>query len=99
MTIKDDDKHDHATPALLGRLDERTSNLAENQKSMADALKELQRTQLSGTDRVLDALAQHAAEEDAKFDKHDGRIKALENWRWYILGALATIGILITLFK
>ena len=78
--------------ALLARLDERTQNFA-------GTLDKLQRTHEDGVQRLLGALQTHAGENEKDFDKHDGRLKRLENWRWYIIGAGGALAFIGWVFK
>lgn len=96
--------------AMLGRLDERTVNLAlafkELQVSHVAATKDLkdyisggQAANRADTEKMLHAIQLHMTEDTTRFERHDERLKVLENWRWYILGAIATSGFVIWLFK
>lgn len=51
------------------------------------------------TDTIVKAVDIHLADDKNKFSEHDGRLKVLENWRWYILGLAAAIGAVVWLFK
>lgn len=44
------------------------------------------------TDTIVKAVDAHVLDDKLRFEKHDGRLSALENWRWYILGIAAAIG-------
>ena len=84
---------------LLVRLDERTLTF---EKSLNFLMAENRQ----GIQQVIAALKEHATDDaknfdahDKKFDAQDIRVKILENWRWYILGALATIGFLVWYLK
>jgi hypothetical protein len=76
------------TGDLLARLDERTKGF---QRSL-DFLAEENRRQ---TEALLAALKDHLSEDDNRFSTHDTRIKFLENWRFWILGAIALAGFVI----
>lgn len=73
---------------LLARLDERTVNF---QKSLDDLVRENR----EGMQTVIAAVKEHVGDDVKRFDGHDVRLKVLENWRWYILGGLAVIGLLL----
>lgn len=76
---------------LLARLDERTLQFARTLDFIAAENREL-------ANKMITALDKHADDDNARFDKHDTRIKLLENWRWYILGALAIFGGAIVIY-
>ena len=84
---------------LLARLDERTVGFTKTLDFMAAENRELSKAMLA-------ALQKHAGDDDTRFakhgdtaEKHDGRIRTLENWRWYIVGTIAAVGYLVWLLK
>ena len=77
---------------LFARLDERTAGF---QKSL-DFLAQQQR---DGIRELVLAIKEHSVDDIKRFDSHDGRLKVLENWRWYILGAIAVSGFVFWLFR
>jgi len=94
-TNNEDENHS----SLWARVDERT-------KSFAEGLTELRRTTEEQTKTLLAALDRHATDDttrfakaDDTFDKHDGRLKMLENWRWWLVGAIAALGTILWFLK
>jgi hypothetical protein len=77
---------------LLARLDERTANFAKTLDFMAAENRELSKAMLA-------ALETHKGDDNTRFDRADMRLKILENWRWWILGAMAIIGIGISILR
>lgn len=47
---------------------------------------------------VMESIKEMNDSVNSRLDKQDERIKKLENWKWYILGALALIGFVLSIF-
>jgi len=47
---------------------------------------------------VMDSIKDMNESVNFRLDKQDERIQKLENWRWYVLGALALVGFIFTVF-
>jgi len=47
---------------------------------------------------VMDSIKEMNESVNSRLDKQDERIQNLENWRWYVLGALALLGFIFTIF-
>jgi CRISPR/Cas system CSM-associated protein Csm2 small subunit len=47
---------------------------------------------------VIEAITKSHEALGKKIDQQDKRIRALENWRWYVLGVAAVIMLIITKF-
>lgn len=93
--------------AMLGRLDERTVNLALALKDLQaahgaatrelkDSMHEVQESNKADTEKVIKTIQAHMIDDTTRFDRHDVRLKNLENWRWYILGWTAAIAFAIS---
>jgi hypothetical protein len=70
---------------LLGQLVDRTQTLSEEQKLNREAVEAL-------PEKI-------SARINPRFEKLESRVTALEQWRWYIIGAGAAIGGGITLYE
>jgi hypothetical protein len=104
--MADDIKRTNSEDAMLGRLDERTMNLATSlrdlQISHENAHKaitlSMERVQIANkveTDKVVAVIEKHLIDDDVRFDKHHERISALETWPPYFLGIIATLGVVL----
>ena len=69
-------------------------------KYLEKSLDALQRATDDQTKTLLAALDNHAdddsrrfGENDKRFSENDIRLKNLEHWYWYVLGAVATVGV------
>ncbi len=46
-------------------------------------------------DVKLDAIIKQTTKTNGLLIEHDGRIKSLENWRWYVIGIATILGMAI----
>jgi len=92
---------------LLAVHDERINNIEKNADNRDVEIKDLQGRIASQTKEIFDKLDHmetrmedriKALEKSIKDDhaKIDGRVLVLEKWRWYLLGAAAIIGYLVS---
>lgn len=85
---------------LLARLDERTQGQTKTldtiQHQFIKSIDELKDTHSDSVKQILSALEVHVKDNNTRFERHDNRLKTLENWRWYVLGSSATIIIITT---
>ena len=72
---------------------ERLVEIHTRQEYAAKALDTLQTDMKEQTKVLVAALQTHAADDTNRFEKHDSRLKILEQLRWYIMGALAIMGV------
>ena len=55
-----------------------------------EQLNEIQRS-LGRVEGNLKSLVKLSERTDARLNNHSGRIRKLENWRWYIIGAVGAV--------
>lgn len=73
--------------ALLGQaiLGERVENIIDTQAQVKEDLR-------NATDEVTRKIDAHIADDNAKHEAGDARVKTLENWRSRIMGMLVIVG-------
>lgn len=91
----------------LQMLEETISKQSEEElayrKELRKSLEDMQHHTIKERDRrhreVLDSIESMHTTLAAKLDKQDKRVRALENWRWYILGASGGLVFLLTKYN
>lgn len=68
-------------------------------KTLTDMKEDAQKQRERRHKEVLESIQSMHTSVSAKLDTQDKRIRALENWRWWILGASAALIFILTRFE
>lgn len=80
---------------FIKHVDEETAHRRELNKALTDMREDAQRQRERRHKEVLESIQNMHTTLSSKLDKQDVRIRALENWRWWILGAAAALVFLL----
>jgi len=67
-------------------------------KRMEDFKAELNEQRDVRHKEIMDAMKSMNENFDKKFEDQNQRISKLENWKWYVLGAVALVAFILTIF-